>query len=221
MCFSATASFTAAAGLIGFGAFTLSQVRRPAEVPYGLIPSLFGIQQAIEGGLWLSLPGKSPHLIDVLTHAYAFLSHVWWPIFVPVAVLLIEPDRKRRRILSGFAAGGAIAGAYLLYFWGADPTVARIEGAHILYISPHFFIGPILALYILGTCGSPLISSHPAVRWFGAAAAVSLAAAGAFYTLWFISVWCFFAAVLSLTVLLYFRTQARLEPLASCKAGSR
>lgn len=205
MCFSATASFTAAAGLIGVGAYTMAQVRRPQEVSYALIPTLFGVQQAIEGGLWLTLPAKSPHLIEILTHAYAFFSHVFWPIFVPLAVLLLEPQRRRRRILAGLAVAGAIAGLYLLYFWGADPTIAKVERGHILYISPHFFIGPILALYVLGTCVSSLVSSHASVRWFGAAAAVSLAVAGAFYTLWFISVWCFFAAVLSVTVLLYFK----------------
>jgi len=216
MCFSATASFTAAVGLVGLGAFTISQVRRPAEVPYGLIPALFGIQQAIEGGLWLTLPGNAPHLAEILTHAYAFFSHVLWPIFVPLAVLLIEPDRTRRRLLALLAAAGAMAGVYLLYVWGADSTIAKIEGGHIRYISPHFFIGPILALYVLGTCVSPLLSSHAAVKWFGAAAAVSLGVAGIFYGLWFISVWCFFAAVLSVTVLLYFKASTRLESPRPC-----
>lgn len=205
MCFSATASFTGGAVLLGFGAATLGRVARPAEVPYALIPALFGIQQLIEGGLWLSLPDGSSHLSNILTHSYAFFSHVWWPIFVPLAVLFIEPDRKRRRILAGLAAAGGIAGLYLLYFWAADPTTAQVVGSHILYISPHFFIGPILALYVLSTCVSSLVSSHAAVRWFGAAASLSLAAAYLFYAMWFISVWCFFAAIMSVTVLLFFK----------------
>lgn len=200
------------------GAYTIGQVRRPTEVVYGLIPTLFGVQQAIEGGLWLTLLDKSmPHLLDILTHAYAFFSHVMWPIYVPLAVLLIEPDRRRRLIVAGFAAAGAIAGLYLLYFWGAEPTSAKIMGRHILYISPHFFIRPILALYALGTCVSSLVSSHPAVRWFGVAAATSMALAYAIYALWFISVWCFFAAVLSVTVLLYFKSSKRID--SPCDVG--
>lgn len=205
MCFSATASFTAGAVLLGIGAATMRQVSRPAEVPYAMIPALFGIQQLVEGGLWLTLPDKAPHLSVVLTHAYSFFSHVFWPIFVPIAVLMIEPDRQRRRIMAVIAAAGAAAGLYLLYFWGMDPTTSKVVGGHMLYVSPHFFIGPILALYILGTCAASLVSSHVTVKWFGVAAAASLAAAYAFYAFWFISVWCFFAAVLSVTVFLYFR----------------
>ena len=209
MCFSATASFTAGAVLLGLGGLTLSRVRRPAEVPYALIPALFGIQQLIEGGLWLSLAGGAGHLTSILTHSYAFFSHVLWPIFVPLAVLLLEPDRRRRAILAGLAAAGMSAGLYLLYFWGAAPTTARIEGGHMLYISPHFFTGPILFLYVLGTCVSSLVSSHAMVRLFGIAASLSLALAYAFYAVWFISVWCFFAAVMSVTVLLYFKGAKR------------
>ena len=209
MCFSVTASFAAGAGLIVVGAMTLSRVRAPAEIPYALIPGLFAIQQLIEGGLWLTVAGKAPHLNAVLTHAYAFFSHVLWPIFVPIAVFLIEPDRRRRRFLLGFVAAGAFAGLYLLYFLLAEPTKAEVIGGHIRYVSPHFFAGPILALYVLGTCVSSFLSSHPAVRLFGFVAAVSLAAASAFYAFWFISVWCFFAAVLSVVVLLYFRPMAR------------
>ena len=204
MCFSTTASFAAGTVLLGLGAATISRVSRPAEVPYALIPSLFAIQQLIEGGLWLTLPKGPAHLSNILTHSYAFFSHVLWPIFVPVAVLLIESDRRRRRILAGLAAAGGVAGLYLLYFWGADPTTAQVVGGHMLYTSPHFFAGPILALYVLSTCISSFVSSHAAVRWFGAAASLSLASAYLFYAMWFISVWCFFAAVMSVTVLLFF-----------------
>lgn len=213
MCFSATASFAAGTVLLGFGAVTISRVTRPAEVPYALIPALFGVQQLIEGGLWLTLPDGSAHLSNILTHTYAFFSHVLWPIFVPLAVLLIEPDRRRRRILAGLAAAGGVAGSYLLYFWGADPTTAQVVGGHMLYISPHFFTGPILALYVLSTCLSSFVSSHAAVRWFGVAASLSLAAAYLFYAMWYISVWCFFAAIMSVTILLFFRRKAR--PTAS------
>jgi hypothetical protein len=215
MCFSATASFTAGAVLLGIGAATLSRVERPAEVPYALIPGLFAIQQLIEGGLWLTISDGSPHVSSILTHSYAFFSHVLWPIFIPLAVLLIEPDARRRSILAGLAVAGAIAGLYLLYFWGADPTTAQVVGGHMLYISPHFFSGPVLTLYISATCISSLVSSHAPVRWFGAAASLSLTAAYLFYAMWFISVWCFFAAVMSVTILLFF-WRKRPRPEISC-----
>ena len=205
MCFSATASFTAGAALLAVGAYTMRQVSRPAELPYASIPALFGVQQLVEGALWLTLPDGDAHLNDILTHIYALFSHILWPIFVPVAVLKIEPEEWRRRLLWLFAIAGAAAGLYLAYFWLMDPTTSLVAGDHILYVSPHFFIGPILALYVVGTCGSPLVSSHLSVRWFGLAVSVSLVAAYIFYAYWFISVWCFFAAIISVTILLHFR----------------
>lgn len=51
---------------------------------------------------------------------------------------------------------------------------------------------------------SPLFSSHRSVRWFGVSISVSLVVTYVFYTTWFISVWCFFSAVISSLVLLHF-----------------
>ena len=210
MCFSATASFTAGAALLGVGALTLRRTTLSVEVPFASIPVLFGIQQLIEGGLWLTFPDQAPHLNTILTHIYSLFSHVLWPIFVPIAVLLLEPVRWRRTALKALAVSGALAGLYLLYFWAMDPTTSRVVGQHIIYDSPHFYIAPILVLYVLSTCVSSLVSSHSAVRWFGAVSLASYAAASAFYAVWFISVWCFLAAVMSATVWLYFREPRRL-----------
>lgn len=204
MCFSAEASFSAGAVLLVLGGATVRRARSKAELPFAMIPALFGVQQLFEGGLWLTLPDKAPHLNVVLTHVYSLFSHVLWPIFVPLAVLLLEPVRWRRRLLIGLALAGATAGLYLLYFLVTEPIVSRAVGGHITYISPHFYVGVVLTLYVLATCASSLVSSRPMVRWFGVATAVSLVAAAAAYAAWFISVWCFFAAIISVTVLLYF-----------------
>ena len=205
MCFSATASFAAGAALLGVGALTLRRTASAAELPYASIPVLFGLQQIVEGSLWLTFLDQAPHLNSILTHIYSLFSHVMWPVFVPIAVLLLEPVPWRRTALKALAVGGALSGFYLLYFWAMDPTTSRVVGQHIIYDSPHFYIAPILLLYVLGTCVSSLVSSHSAVRWFGAVSLASYAAASAFYAVWFISVWCFFAAVMSATVWLYFR----------------
>lgn len=205
MCFSATASFAAGTALLGIGALTLGRASRRAEIPYASIPVLFGLQQLVEGGLWLTFFDQAPHLNSILTHVYSLFSHVLWPIFVPIAVLLLETVPWRRNALKALALGGALSGLYLLYFWAMDPTMSRVLGHHIVYDSPHFYIAPILVLYVLSTCVSSLLSSHAAVRWFGAVSLASYAAASAFYSVWFISVWCFFAAVMSVTVWLYFR----------------
>ena len=99
---------------------------------------------------------------------------------------------------------GAAVGLYLLYVLVRLPLVAQVTGRHIAYLSPHFYAVEAMTLYLLGTCLSSLFSSHRSVRLFGVAAFLSFMAAYAFYATWFISVWCFFAAVLSCIVLLHF-----------------
>ena len=204
MCFSATASFTAGTALVVLGTLAVRQVRRRFELPFALIPALFGIQQLIEGALWMTFSKPNAELNHWLTYIYSFFSHVLWPFYVPLAVLLLELVRWRRKVLLGITIAGAAASLYLLYFLVMEPTVSRVVGHHIDYISRHFYIGEVLALYVLATCASSLVSSHPAVRWFGVATSVSLVLATVVYSAWFISVWCFLAGTVSVSVLLHF-----------------
>ena len=125
MCFSATASFTAGAFLAGVGTPTLKSVGRPRELPFAAIPLLFAIQQLSEGVIWLTFRYEAPQLNVAMTYLYSFFSHVLWPVYVPVAVLLMEPSKWRRRALLVFVVAGITVGAYLLYFLVALPIVAR------------------------------------------------------------------------------------------------
>ena len=88
MCFSATASFSAGAFLLGLGTITLKSARLPRELPFAAIPLLFAIQQLSEGVIWLTFRHGAPQLNVVMTYVYSFFSHVLGPVYVPVAVLL-------------------------------------------------------------------------------------------------------------------------------------
>ena len=61
-----------------------------------------------------------------------------------------------------------------------------------------------MTLYLMATTLSPFLSSYRIVKVFGILALSSFAAAYFFYATWFISVWCFFAALLSAIVYLHF-----------------
>ena len=94
MCFSATASFAAGALLLGIGTLTLSSAlatHRRRDLPFAAIPLLFAVQQMMEGVIWLTFRAEATLLNSVMTHMYSFFSHVLWPVWVPVAVLLREP----------------------------------------------------------------------------------------------------------------------------------
>ncbi len=214
MCFSATASFSAAALLLGIGTLTLSSARATRQrraLPFAAIPMLFAMQQLIEGVIWLTFAEEATRLNAVMTYSYSFFSHVLWPAYVPVAVLLMEPKGWRRRALTALVAAGAALGAYLLYVMAAYPVVSRPTGRHIEYDSPHFFAAVTMTLYLLSTAISPLLSTHRWVLVFGALALLSFGAAYAFYATWFISVWCFFAALLSAVVYLHFGVRERVR----------
>ena len=221
MCFSATASFTAGAGLLIVGTVTARRASRPAELPFALIPALFGVQQLIEGAIWLTLPDKAPLLNYVLTLAYSLFSHVLWPVYVPVAILLLEPIGWRRRMLFAIALSGAVVGVFLLYFIMSLPIVSQVQGHHIIYVSPHFYIVAVMILYVVSTCVSMLFSSHGRVRLFGVAAFAAFVVAYVFYNVWLISVWCFFAAALSIIVLLYFPRRPAKPSVSSISAISQ
>lgn len=200
MCFSATASFSAGIVLLSVGVLAVKSARRPSELPLAAIPLLFAIQQLIEGVVWLTFRYEAPLLNAVMTHAYSFFSHVLWPVYVPVAVLLIEPPGWRRTTLWVLCAAGAAVAIYFMYMLVALPVVSRATGQHIEYVSPHFFAVAVMGLYLLSTAISPMVSSHRWVKVFGVLALASFAAAYYFYAQWFISVWCLFAAILSLVL---------------------
>jgi len=215
MCFSATASFSAGALLLVVGTLTLRSAlatRQRRALPFAAIPMLFAMQQLIEGVIWLTFAEEVTRLNAVMTHVYSFFSHVLWPVYVPVAVLLMEPNGWRRRALTALIAAGATVGAYLLYALVAFPIISRPTGQHIEYVSPHFFAAVTMTLYLLSTAVSPLLSTHRVVVVFGALALLSFGAAYAFYATWFISVWCFFAALLSAVIYLHVSQHGRERP---------
>lgn len=205
MCFSATASFVAGTSLSVIGVATLKTVKRKSEIPFAMIPLLFGIQQLIEGVIWLTFSRDAPLLQQTMTYAYSGFSHVLWPIYVPFAIGILETVRWRKKALAGFEVAGLTVGLYLLYFIVTAPVVAQVVSRHIEYISPHFYVPPMIVLYLAATCVSAFFSSHKFVNLFGALALVSFITAYVIYAHALVSVWCFFAALLSILMYVHMR----------------
>jgi hypothetical protein len=212
MCFSATASFTAAALTGGLGVATVGRVTNRAEAPLAIVPVLFAVQQLIEGSLWLALEGEiDPGLAQPLVYAFLLFAQVWWPIFVPLAVLMAEPDRERRRLIGVLLAAGLAVGLHLLWAILTGSHRAGIIDEHLVYTTeaPH----PLLtaAAYFAATVLPPLLSSRRVIALLGLIVLVGAAAAYLFYWYAFISVWCFFAAAVSGIILFHFERRHRLH----------
>lgn len=204
MCFSATASFSAGLGLLVVGVIAARRTHSPAQLPFALIPALFGAQQLVEGALWLSIGSDAQLLNTCLTQAYSAFSQLLWPVYIPFAVLLLEAVPWRRTVIGAFVVAGIAVSTYLGLAMLRQPVTAEVHEHHIRYVFGHDRVVTATALYLLGACLSPLASSHRMVRVFGVGASLSLVIAYAMYSNWFISVWCFFAALLSAVVLLHF-----------------
>jgi hypothetical protein len=207
MCFSATASFIAGTTLSVLGVATLRTTRSKSDVAFAAIPLLFGLQQIVEGVLWLSFGFDAPQLNVAMTYLFSLFSHVLWPIFVPFAIGLLETVAWRRRVIWGFLAVGLAVGLYLLYLILEFP-VTSVALANIVYVSPHFYKAPVMLLYLAATCVSCFFSSIDTVRIFGALALFLFAVAALLFNLALFSVWCFFSAILSFIIYVYFRRHA-------------
>ena len=205
MCFSAPASFVAGAALSAVGVATIRMTSRKAEIPFAMIPFLFGVQQLTEGMIWLSFRDESPLSNATLTFAYSLFSHVLWPIFVPFAVGLLETVPWRKKAVAACQIAGAAVGLYLLYIVVQFPVTSRVLEKHIAYDSPHFYIVTVMLLYLIATCASSLFSSNRVIQVFGGLSLATFIAAYAIHVATFFSVWCFFAAMLSFIVYRYFR----------------
>lgn len=211
MCFSATASFAAGGALSATGVFTIKQVKVKNELPFASIPFLFGIQQTIEGVIWVSF--GLPALNTVMAYAYLVFAYALWPVLIPMAVLLVEPNPIRKNILRIFSYIGFAMGIYLLYFIFTNPSKAHIVNQSIAYDYRHLDNLLPLIPYIVVTCGSGLVSSSKIINIFAISVLIAFFGAYWFYNITFISVWCFFAAILSVIIYWYFRNNsASLRP---------
>jgi hypothetical protein len=71
------------------GAVAISRTRSGREIPLAAFPLLFGIQQLVEGALWLRLESQiTDWTTSVLAHGFLTFAEIVWPILVPISALL-------------------------------------------------------------------------------------------------------------------------------------
>jgi hypothetical protein len=98
MCFSATASFAAAAALIPSGFYAIIKARGTNlhHVPFAAFPLAFGVQQVFEGMVWLQIGGHTILDQQAAALGFTFFSHFFWLLWVPLSVWILE----RRKTVS-------------------------------------------------------------------------------------------------------------------------
>lgn len=200
MCFSASASFIGGAVITAIGIATIRKVHNPKQIVFASIPFFFGVQQIFEGFLWMSIQHPSFAIMhNFSTYGFLLMAQVIWPIFIPVAMLMMEKEKKLRIIMWAMFFLGSIVTVYYsicLIFLNVSP---KIIGYHIQYDNdfPEKFAMIIFILYLLATITPLMISSLKRTHWLGAFMFLSCVVTAIFFTQYLISVWCFFAALIS------------------------
>ena len=205
MCFSATASFITAGITGAAGVAALSRAHGPREWPVAVVPLVFAVQQSVEGFLWLQLPAAPDSASSTfLTYLYLVFAEVWWPLYAPLACLLIEPSKLRRLAMGACLSVGMVVAAYYLVAIFTHPHAAGVIGGHIVYVTEARISYPLGAAYLVATGLAVALSSHRAMVVL---AVIVIAGAYISYSLYwesFVSVWCFFAATASVVILSHF-----------------
>jgi len=203
MCFSTEASFTAGVVLTAIGVGTLKKAKSGNEIFFASIPLIFAAQQFTEGFLWLALTGKASTAFAVpATYIFLIFAQVIWPLWVPLAILKLEKFEKRKKILKLFLIMGVLVAIYNSYCLITYHATGSIVGMHISYNQDYHtvFSNYIGFFYVVTTTVSPFFSSIKRMWALSTAIFISYIVTTFFYEDYFVSVWCFFASVISITI---------------------
>jgi hypothetical protein len=220
MCFSPTASFASSAILMVVGVATLKKAKKENERLFAAIPLLFSGQQFIEGLLWLALlHSQTGRLPFALTQIYAAFAGMIWPTFVPLSMFRIEFGRLRKFFIFIVLAIGYALAAYAFYTITHFGVTSEINRACISYDNPAQPSNGrlIMTAYIVVTCLPFLFASSRILHTIGYLFFIALAVSLYFYKFAFVSIWCFFAGLISSLIYLYFY-QEEADAIAHAKS---
>lgn len=176
MCFSASSSFTASILLTGMGLLALKNNRYKNIAMFAAIPFIFGLQQACEGVVWLTINDTATMFHKVAANAFLFIAAALWPTWIPLSMAMYDHG-LRRRILYGFAAIGACIAGYIVYILVQEPTYAVQVKNSIIYhmgtINP-FSPTSALVIYTMPTIIPFFITTIPYAKIGGLATIASL-----------------------------------------------
>lgn len=214
MCFGPVSSFSSSAGLAILGFAALKNVRSKKEILLAFFPLLFAIQQFTEGLIWLAVKDGPLHPFkQALTFIYIFFAYLFWPVFSPLSVYVLELQPKvKREILWLFWTGAAIS-AYLSYLTYRYPATVKVF-QHSLRYETTDRAWPVIVFYVCATFVPFLISSYKPLKFLGVLNILFCGITYYFYAKNFDSVWCFFAALLSAGIL-FFLNWLRRRPVTA------
>ena len=217
MCFSASVSFGVSAILLTTGAYTVNYALHNDRryLALATFPLLFGIQQAFEGWLWLALAthDNTGTLISAL--GFLFFAYFLWPFYVPFAANRVEIDPQRQHIFRWFSLIGLAFGIslYLPLLFQPDWLVVNIIQHSISYEPVLIYEGivsrtSVRFFYAMIVAAPLLFTTVVSLRRFGILILFSVVISAFFFLYAFVSIWCLFASLLSLYIVVVLRNRS-------------
>jgi hypothetical protein len=207
VCFSPQADIVGGLAICAIGIDAVRHIRQRREfIALAWIPLLLGAHQFIEALVWLWLQGHVPRGIGHFAlWAYLLIAFVVLPVFIPLAVIALEPTRRRKAMMVPFALTGATIAAILLAAMVRGPVGVKLAPYHLSYSIqiPDGLL--VVALYVVAVCGPLLMSGYRNVVIFGAVNLVAVIVIARLTISGFASVWCGWAAVSSAAIALHCR----------------
>jgi hypothetical protein len=205
MCFSAGASFTASAVVATAGVISIAGVKKKTQLMFASIPVIFALQQLVEGFVWFSFTDENYRSWqNMLVMSFLFIAQVVWPLWVPLAILQTETERRRRTALKVLVLISCIVAplqAYRLFFY---PATAELSPHHIHYaldFSIPYFGLALNVFYFMSTMFPPFLSSRRPILVLGFLNLTSFLITVVLFEKNVVSIWCFFAALISWQVI--------------------
>ena len=212
MCFSAGASFAGSVVISTIGIATILKVHKPSQIVFACIPLFFGFQQFIEGCLWYSMqhPEYSQYE-NIFTTTFLIMAQIFWPVMIPLAVLHMEKNKKKKRLLWVFLSLGLTISIFYIYCLLNYMVTPQISGYHIHYVenSPKTLTFIAFLLYLITSITPLFISSIKRTHLLGILMSLSCLITILFFTQYLTSVWCFFAALISAVIFWILRDSRR------------
>ncbi len=201
MCFSAGASFAGGVIISTIGVATIIKVHKPSQIVFASIPLFFGFQQFVEGFMWLIL--QNPEYVrfqSLTTHVFLIMAQVFWPMMIPLAVLYMENNKKKKRVLSILLGLGILLSMFYIFCLFNYHVTPEINGYHIQYNDEEYpralsFVA--FCLYLITSITPLFVSSIKRTHLLGILMSLSCLITIIFFTQFLTSVWCFFAALIS------------------------
>ncbi|PHS27046.1 MAG: hypothetical protein COA84_05185 [Robiginitomaculum sp.] len=208
MCFSEPVSFIAGGLLITGGAYAAWKAWNINKryVPVAMMPVFAGIQQVMEGHVWMGLNHSDPNMVWWGAIGFILFSWLMWPTWIPFSIYYLEPpDSKRKKPLLVFALAGFSLGLILFIPHLINPEWVDVAiNKHSIAYEGTMFLDYFMpreltyGIYLFLIITPPLLSTYLHMRLFGVTLIAVVTIVFLFLSYAYISFFCLLAGVATL-----------------------